>query len=92
MQAYSRLMTFVKQDYSLNKAAQEGKKLDQAQYKKLSAFLAKDPFFPLKIANDTSMILGNEWIGQLSNAAKIRYVKIVIPYFPEELNDPKKAD
>lgn len=42
--------------------------------------------------NDSTKLVGKEWLKGLSDAAKIRYAKIVYQFTPLELNDPKKAE
>lgn len=89
LKAYQRFMAFVMRDNSLRKVFTEGGQPNDIQLQKIVGFMINDEFFRAKMIKDMIASEGNEWIGDLSESAQIRFLRIITSVPPSKLENDK---
>ena len=82
-------MEFVMRDNSLRKVFTEGGQPNDIQLQKVVGFMINDEFFRAKMIKDLIASEGNEWIGDLSEGAQIRFLRIITSVPPSKLENGK---
>ena len=82
-------MNFVMRDNSLRKVFTEGGQPNDIQLQKIVGFMINDKFFRAKMINDMIASEGNEWIGDLSEGAQLRFLRIITSVPPSKLENDK---
>ncbi len=69
---------------------QQGKQPTDKQLQKLMKFMINDQYFQAQLIDQLKQTEGNEWVGQLSQPAQVRYLQSITSIPPSKMEDPKQ--